>query len=253
MDTDEPWFRTAPGGTGGMRLFFFPFAGGNPAAFLPWQPLLGSLELQVASLPAHGTRLFEPPEHDMDTLIATLTRAIAGMPDLAERRFAFFGHSLGALLAFEVARALRRGGLPMPERLWASGAEGPQTRVVTRRVFDLPDAEFVEALRDFGATPSELFDLPEMIALLLPSLRADFGLNERYAYRPEPPLDLPIHVLCSDRDEHVSPDRAAGWARETSQPLRWHDYAGDHFFLDAHQDAIAALLVKTLTGAEATP
>jgi medium-chain acyl-[acyl-carrier-protein] hydrolase len=240
VDTDEAWFTAGANPTGAMRLFLFPFAGGNANTFLPWQALLGPrLELRIAQLPARGVRLFDPPLADMDELVARLTRAVAG---LADRPFAFFGHSLGALVAFEVARQLRRGGLPEPTSLWVSGAEAPQTRAVRRRLHELGDAELIAALGEYNGTATDLLGNQELMELVLPGLRADFALSELYVYRPEPPLDLPIHLLLGEEDPHVELDRAAGWSLESSRPVRRRLYSGDHFFLNAHQQSIAALL-----------
>ena len=245
--TDTVWFTAGTNPAGAVRLFLFPFAGGNASAFLPWQNLLGPrLELRVAQLPGRGIRLFDRPIAEMDELVARLTRAVASLSD---RPFVFFGHSLGALLAFEVARQLRRAGRPEPMSLWVSGAEGPRTRLIRRQLHALPDAELIAALREYNGTPPEMLDEPEMMELLLPGLRADFALHERYTYRAEPPLDLPIAVLLGDNDPHVEPDRAAGWAWETSQPVQRHCYPGDHFFLYPHQRAITTLLA----GAAAQP
>jgi medium-chain acyl-[acyl-carrier-protein] hydrolase len=239
-DAGRSWFGSVAGSPGRTRLFVFPFAGGIAASFLGWQALLGpAVELHVAQLPARGSRLFEPPLTDMDELVSRLAGAVA---DLADRPFGFFGHSLGALLAFEVARALRRAGSAGPRALWLCGAEGPQTRVVRRELHRLPDAALVEELRTFGATPAELLADPEMMELLLPGIRADFTLAERYTYTPEPPLDVPIHVLLGDRDGFVDIARAEGWARESTRRLSLQVFPGGHFFVEAHRVAIAAAI-----------
>lgn len=227
-----------------VRLFCFPFAGGNAAAFQPWRPLLApAVDLRVALLPGRGARLFEQPLRELDELVAHLAGAVA---ELADRPFALFGHSLGALLAFEVTRELRRGRRPLPGSLWVAAAEGPRTRLVKHRIHDLPDAELVDALRDYNGSPPELLADEEMMELLMPGLRADFALDEQYVYSEEAPLDLPIHLLCGDRDPYVELPRAAGWARESTRPLHQHRYDGDHFFIHAHQAAITAELVATV-------
>ncbi|MEO7261298.1 MAG: alpha/beta fold hydrolase [Jatrophihabitantaceae bacterium] len=251
MDIDESWFTAGANPAGPMRLFLFPYAGGNANAFLSWQPLLGPrLELRIAQLPGRGLRLFEPPLTDMQELVARLTRAVAG---LADRPFVFFGHSLGALVAFEVARQLRRAGRPGPVSLWVSGAESPRTRVVRHRLHDLEEAEFIHALGQHNGTPPELLQDLELMQLLIPGLRADFTLSECYVYRAEPPLDLPIHLLLGDQDPYVEADRAAGWSRESSQPVCQHLYPGGHFFLDAHRQSIVTLLADTAAKAAADP
>ncbi|MBV9823661.1 MAG: thioesterase, partial [Actinobacteria bacterium] len=219
MTTESPdvaWFTAGTNPTGAVRVFLFPFAGGNASAFLSWQALLGpGVELRVAQLPGHGVRLFDPPMTDLDELVDELARAVAA---LADRPFLLYGHSVGALVAFEVARRLRRTGRPQPVSLWVSGAEGPQTRQIQRELHQLEEAELIEALREYNGTAPEMLDDQELMELVLPGIRADFALNERYAYRPEPPLDLPIHVLLGESDEFVVPERAAGWARESSRP-----------------------------------
>ena len=239
------WLVCHPDASGDTRLFCFPFAGGTAATFLPWQELLGPrVELHVAQLPGRGNRLFETPVTDQDVLVAELTSAVAALTDT---RFVLFGHSLGALPAFEGARELRRRGHRAPESLWVAGAEGPQTQFVKNPLHGLTDDEFIAALRDYNGTPTELLDDREMMGLLLPGLRADFTVGECYRYRPDEPLDVPIHVLLADHDEFTDPDRAAGWERETSRALRQYVYPGDHFFLLPHEAAITARLAAALT------
>jgi medium-chain acyl-[acyl-carrier-protein] hydrolase len=245
---NSPWFTPAPANPGPVRLFCFPYAGGAAASFQPWQALLGpQVELRVALLPGRGARLFEPLLHDMDELVGHLAGAMAEeFAAGGDKPFALFGHSLGALIAFEVARALRTRGLPSPVSLWLSGEEGPQTRSLTGTLHDLPDAEMIDRLRDYNGTPDELLDDPEMMELLLPGIRADFALDECYTYRAEAPLDVPVHVLRGDQDPTVDAERSDGWARESSLPLTRHLYSGDHFFLDSHEPAITALLAGEL-------
>jgi medium-chain acyl-[acyl-carrier-protein] hydrolase len=246
VDTDEseiPWFTAGTNPAGAMRVFLFPFAGGNASSFRPWQAALGPrLELRVAQLPGRGGRLFEPSVTDLDELVAQLARAVA---ELADRPFLFFGHSLGALLAFETARQLRRTGRPAPASLWMSGAEGPQTRLLLRHLHQLEEAELIEALREYNGTASEMLDDQELMELVLPGIRADFAVNERYVYRPEPPLDLPISVFLGESDEYVKPERAAGWALETTRQITVHRFPGDHFFLNDHRQAIATLIADS--------
>lgn len=245
MSTDTPWFTAGTNPAGAMRLFLFPYAAGNANSFRPWQELLGpQLELRVAQLPGRGARLFEPPLADMGELVAQLTRAVTG---LADRPFVFFGHSVGALVAFEVARQLRRAGRPTPISLWVSGAESPRTRLVRRQLHALADAELIESLADYNGTPPEMLQDQELMQLVLPGLRADCAINELYVYRPEPPLDLPIHVLLGDQDPYAEADRAAGWSFESSLPVRQYLFRGDHFFLEAHRHDIATLLADTAT------
>lgn len=241
--TTDPWLQS-PAAPGVARLFCFPFAGGNGPVFQPWRAALApDTEVWAVLLPARGQRLAEPPVTSMDDLVSYLADAIAKLTD---KPFAFFGHSLGSLVAFETARALRRRGLPLPSVLWASGAEGPRTRTVKRHLHGLPHDEFIEALRDYNGTPSELLEHREIMELLYPALQADFGMAEHYEYREEPPLDVPIHALYGDADPYVEYERVRGWAHETTRPLSVHGFDGDHFFLFPHQEAITALVAAGL-------
>jgi surfactin synthase thioesterase subunit len=234
------WFGSVAQAAGGAQVFVFPHAGGIAASFLQWQAMAGpELSLQVAQMPARGIRMHEPPADDVAEVVDQLTAAVV---ERASGPFLLFGHSLGALVAFEVTRELRRRGAPDPLALLVSGAEAPQTRVIRRRFHELDDAGLIEALRDFGATPAELLADREMMELILPGVRADFALSERYAYRAEPPLELPVHVLLGDRDEHVDLDRAAGWALECAAPPQRHVFTGGHFFLADHQAEILDLM-----------
>lgn len=257
MSSPPAWFCQAAEIADAPRLFYFPHAGGNAAAVLPWQQELGSsVELQVALLPGRGLRLFEPPLYDLDELVGRLSAAVAELTEGRDRPFAFFGHSLGALVAFEVARSLRRQRLPGPFCLWACGAEGPQTRVVKQRLHELPDDELIDALRDYQGTPAEVLDDRELTGLLLPGIRADFALSECYRYRAEPPLELPIHLLRGEHDPYAEAELAAGWALESTRPLRETCFSGDHFFLQPHSAEIAGLVVAAfgeLAGAAANP
>ncbi|QWF85167.1 thioesterase II family protein [Amycolatopsis sp. CA-230715] len=237
--TTDPWLQP-PIAPGADRLFCFPFAGGNGTAFKTWRPALAPrTEVWAAMLPARGPRLAEPPTTSLADLVSHLTDSIAKLTD---KPFAFFGHSLGSLVAFETARELRRRGLPLPEVLWASGAEGPGTRVVKRHLHGLPHDEFIEALREYNGTPSEVLEHREIMEMLYPALQADFGMAERYEYREEPPLDLPIHALYGDADPHVDYELLQGWGRETTRSFSVHGFDGDHFFLFPHEEAITALI-----------
>ncbi|MBB5113490.1 alpha/beta fold hydrolase [Micromonospora echinospora] len=245
------WFGPAGSPAGDAQVFVFPYAGGVAASFAQWQELAEpELSVHVALMPGRGARLHEPPVDDLTEVVDQLATAVT---ERASGPFLLFGHSLGALVAFEVARELRRRGAPAPLALLVGGAEAPQTRLVRRRVHDLDDTGLIDALRDFGATPAGLLADRELMELVLPGVRADFALSERYAYRPEPPLDLPVHVLLGDGDEHVDPDRAAGWARECVTAPRRHVFPGGHFFLTDCEPEIIDLMRHIVVSHTAVP
>ncbi len=236
VKTESKWLFGQPASDARIRLIGFPFAGGSVAAFQGWSEGLGpQIGLQIVSLPGRGSRLFDPPCDDWPTLVDVLCAELA---PLFDRPVAFFGHSLGALLAFETARALRSRGLPL-HSLWLSGAEAPHRRALKRRLHDLPERDLIEALRDYNGTPAELLDHAEMMELLLPGIRADFALSERYVWQDqEGGLTCPMHLLLGDADPYVELPRALAWSELGAAGMTRHDFNGDHFFLNPHQQAI---------------
>jgi medium-chain acyl-[acyl-carrier-protein] hydrolase len=167
--------------------------------------------------------------------------------------FALFGHSMGSLVAYELARVLRRTGLPTPAHLFVSGRRAPQMLREPQTFHDLPDARFIERLRELSGTPEEVLQHPELIAFVLPTLKADFAVCETYMYRPEPALECPISAFGGLTDADVSRDELAAWAQLTRGPFRMEFFPGGHFFLhDSRPGLLAAItadLRNTLTAA----
>ncbi len=251
LNAPSRWFFQAAPVAAPARLFWFPHSGANASVVAAWQSRLGTTaELHVAQLPGRGVRLDEEPAGDLDGFVEQLADAVA---ELTGRKFAFLGHSLGALIAFEVARVLRRRGLPQPEWFWACAAEGPSTRRIWRYVANLPEDELVDVLREYGGTQAEVLADRELMELVLPAIRADFALSEGYTYRPEPPLEVPIRVLRGDQDPTVDAGRATGWARETTRPLPERVFAGDHFFLRRYESEIADLIAAEFDAERPNP
>jgi medium-chain acyl-[acyl-carrier-protein] hydrolase len=216
---------------GDLDLVVFPYAGGNPASFRRWHRGTTGCRTLVASLPGRGTRFAEEPLHDFDTLVARLADELA--PRLTGR-YALFGHSLGAYLAYEVARRLP----DPPSALLVSGADDPAGRLPRASRQSLTDAEFVAELRRMGGTPSVVLDNPELLEFLMPSIRADFAVVDSYVYRPGPQLDCPIHVLAGADDPHTTAAALDGWRLRTSGTTTYDVLPGDHFFVHQSEDAV---------------
>lgn len=234
------WLLRRPTAKARLRLFCFPYAGGNAAAYLNWQPKLGpEIEICAIQLPGRGTRMGEPAIDRLAPLVRQLAEVIAGEGDLPA---AFFGHSLGALVAFELARFSKLMHLRGPERLIVSGCQAPSVRQARDHLHTLPDAELIEELRRYNGTPAAILAHAELMALVLPAIRADFAIVETYAYRAGIRLDQPIDVLAGTKDPIVPPDRVAPWLAETERPGGIHWFEGDHFFLDTQPEAVAARL-----------
>jgi len=225
----SPWLVGRPRPEASLRLFCFPWAGGSPAAFLPWQRHLpSSLELWGIQLPGRGPRLREVPSASFTEVTRALTDAIA---PYADRPFAFFGHSLGALVAFELARRLRDAALPLPNHLIVSAAMAPSVPRQRMRPEDLDDTHLIAALKGYGGTPDAALQDPQLLELVLPALRGDFTLLDGYQYRSSAPLPLPLTVFAGRDDTRAAPEKLAAWRSETTHFRAVHWFDGGHFYL----------------------
>jgi surfactin synthase thioesterase subunit len=223
-----------------MQLYCFSYAGGHAGIFLPWQRALEP-HIQVCGiqLPGRASRMREPPMTSMESIVPQVALAIAA--DQAAS-FAFFGHSLGALLAFEVARYCARQGWIMPMHLFVSGCGAPKHRTRLEKLHLLPDEDLIREVRRFNGTPPEVLSNQELMQLVLPMLRADFALVDEYRYRPQPLLDVPMTVLAGKRDVLVSGGALARWAEETLAPIRTQWFEGDHFFINTDRDVVLSCI-----------
>lgn len=241
----------AAGGPQALRLFCFPYSGAGPQIFFPWATALGpSIEVAAVQLPGHGARLRERPLDDLRTLVVLLCDALA--PHLT-RPFAFFGHSLGALLCFETARQLRRTGLPVPGHLLVSGRQAPHVTSQVANVRDLGNGELIDLLRRLKGTPEEVLDNEELLALFLPVIRADLALGEGYVPALEPALACPIHAFGGADDEWVCSAEIEGWATHTTSAFRSQMFPGGHFFLHTAQARLLATIRSELSAGQPRP
>lgn len=232
----NPWLIRSPGSQRRFRLYCFSYAGGSVTSYLPWQAALGpAIEVCAVQLPGRGPRLAEPPIRSLPLLVETLAHLVPQQDDLP---FAFFGHSLGGLAAFELARYCQRHHLPMPEHLFVSASNAPQYRPPSRRLHELDDANLIAALKEYNGTPPAALEDRELMDLLLPAIRADFALVEDYRYHPGPPLDISITVLAGKYDKHVLSKRLCRWQEETTEACSLHWFEGDHFFIHSRQRAV---------------
>lgn len=242
----NPWLVRREGPARTLRLFCFPYAGGSAASYAHWQAALPErVEVCALQLPGRGSRFHEAPAASLPALVDALADVVAGQGTLP---FAFFGHSLGGLLAFETARRLRTLGAPQPVHLFVSGTSAPARRGAARGLHALPDAALVEELRRYNGTPPEVLANAELMALVLPALRADFALAERYRYEPAAPLDVPLTVLAGADDRVAPPAQADGWRDETRAAFRQLRFDGDHFFIHAQSPAVIGCVSRLLDG-----
>ncbi|MGA3348992.1 MAG: alpha/beta fold hydrolase [Candidatus Sulfotelmatobacter sp.] len=228
-----------------LRLFCFPHAGAGASPYFAWAKLFSpEIEVIGVQLPGRENRISEAPLsklEDILTLLSTDIEPFLGLP------FAFFGHSMGALIAFELACYLRREGRPQPFHLFISGRAAPHLPV--RRLHELPTAELLEHVRSFSGTADEVLQSEEMQSLFLPLLRADFSVCANHIHRQEPPLSCPITAFGGDDDPTATPEMIRGWERQTTHAFNMHTLSGSHFFVLAAAREVVKIIDDQLHGA----
>ena len=236
-------FRTTPQAT--HRLVCFPYAGGGVAQYQPWGAALPtSIDLWAIKLPGRESRLQEPPAENLVDLAKTLAAVLAPHMD---REVAFFGHSLGALTAFETLRALRRAGHPLPGWFFASSRGAPQLPRPDSPIHHLPVKEFLlEVIRRYDGIPRVVLQEPSLLQLLLPMLRADLKMLETYQYTDDAPLDCPIVAFGGTSDPRVTVESLGGWAAQTTGSFSVETYPGGHFYLQTERQALIDSVVGHL-------
>lgn len=241
------WIEPISGGASveQVRLFCFPHAGGGVRMYREWSKLFPEqLRLYAILLPGRESRILEPPVADLDTLLAQLTSSIRPYLDVP---FAFFGHSMGAMISWELARSLYHSDGISPAHMFVSGSRAlpylNDDRVDAR---SMSDEELIEALRKMGGTEQGVLDDPDLMDMLLPCIRADYGLIDDYVYRPGVSLACPATALGGDGDPDVPADELGRWAELTSGDVDVHVYPGQHFFVRTHSLEIADLIKARL-------
>lgn len=228
-----------------LRLFCFPYAGGSAAVYRGWPNALPpEIEVCAVRLPGREARLAEPSFTRADDLVPAVAEALEPLLDLP---YALFGHSMGAVAAFELARELRRRGRALPVKLLLSGARAPERPNPDPPLSHLSDEDFLaEVHRRYDAIPGAVLENPELLQLLLPCLRADFAVFESYSYREEPPLDCPIAAYGGLDDPRVSGDDVTAWSRHTTGPFSVRMFPGDHFFIHGAEPAVQRAVSEEL-------
>jgi surfactin synthase thioesterase subunit len=241
----NPWFaRGEPQDRPGVRLFCLPYAGGSAAAYRDWSARVpGDVHVHPLELPGRGGRWGEPPVGSLPLLTELLADALSGH---LRRPYALFGHSMGGLLAFELARTLRARGLPRPAHLFVSGAAAPELPRVRQPIHAASRTDVLEELRFLGGTPPEALADPGLMEAVLPALRADFSVLETYRYRDQPPLTMPLTVFGGDADPLVASGELHRWRRQTRALSRLVVLPGGHFFLHSATDRMLSAIAHDL-------
>ncbi|MFJ6167567.1 thioesterase II family protein [Micromonospora orduensis] len=245
----SPWFPFGTGDDARVRLVCLPHAGAGAGFYRGWgRGLPASTAACPVQPPGREKRRSERPMTSAGEIVRRLT------PELIRTvrpPYAIFGHSTGALCAFEVIRELRRLGGPLPVHLFVGGRRAPDLPVPRTELAGLPPNELAAVLRRLGGTPEGVLASPDLLALLQPLLVADFAVNEEYDYRPEPPLPVPVTAFASTSDHFADPAQVAGWQRETSAGFTQLVLEGGHFAVFEHSAVVFGQLAADLEKAAA--
>ena len=225
-----------------LRLFCLPHAGGNARLYRPWQSLFpAEIDLCPIELPGHGARLQEPAFTRMAPLVDALAEALRPLLSVP---FAFFGHSMGAAIAYEMTRQLQ--GPAGPVHLFVSARSAPDPAYEPRALHRLPDAELLAALGRLGGTPPEVLARDDLMAALLPGIRADLELIETYVAPHGMPLACPITAMGGAEDRMIDRRGLEAWRGFTTADFRLRSFPGGHFYLAASAGAVVTEILREL-------
>ena len=232
--------RLSPRPDAATRLFCFHHAGGSAAAFRLWPRKLTEFDVSAVQLPGRANRFIEPAMTDLRSVIDALVPEI--LP-LLDRPFLLFGHSMGSAVASALASRLRALGAPLPQCLFVSGRQPPHLPFPEWSMRGLSDDAVIRSInKSFGGFPPEVLSHPELVEMMLPTLRADFALLENYRPASEPPLPVPIIALGGSADPCADAAHLEPWQDYSTLPLRMRHVPGDHFYLDAGLEDVLAIV-----------
>lgn len=240
------WFRSFnlnPGSK--FRLFCFPYAGTGPVVFRDWHlGLSEKIDVWSILLPGRESRIRETPFLQLRPLIETLVHEFK---DFQDQPFAFFGHSLGALIAFELTLQLRRQSFCLPTHLFLSGRRASGLQDPRPHIHNLDDDAFAEAIQQrYNGIPDIILQEPDLLDLFLPIIRADFSILETYEYTPEIPLEIPISVFGGLQDPAASRQELEAWKDFTTRKFDIHMFPGNHFFIQDHRRQLLEVISTSL-------
>ncbi|WP_327085639.1 thioesterase domain-containing protein [Nonomuraea sp. NBC_01738] len=247
---DPSFASLTPASPGAPMLFCLPYAGGDVTAFWAWrQALDGILDVRAVMLPGRDGRVGRPGELSPEGIARSVAAELAGRPRVP---YALYGHSMGARLAFEVARELRRLGAPAPVRLYCGAAHPPDRQESLARWTGLSDGDLAGELVERLGAPADLMARPDLRAVLIPALRTDLGWLRTYRHTREAPLPCPIIAFAAAHDREVRDPSMLGWARHTASWFRLHTLDAGHLFLNTHAEEVAATIAADLATAAET-
>lgn len=229
-----------------LRLFCFPYAGGGAHIFFPWQEKLSPwIELCAIQLPGRGTRFSDKPYTYHKQIVNEL---LINMDGYFDKPYAVFGHSMGALLAYELVQEIQKRGLPQACQLFVSGRRAMHINSESKSIYALPEPELIAELRKLNGTPVEVLDNKELMSLVLPVIRADFELCDTYTHNEDyDKLDINITAIEGSDDLRASGNPVLAWKDLTRGQFESKKLTGDHFFIHSSQQQLLNLLNNELS------
>ncbi|WP_046229164.1 thioesterase II family protein [Paenibacillus algorifonticola] len=243
---ESSWFlNTHAGSFAKLRLFCFPYAGGGASVFSSWKrELPAHIHVCPVQLPGRERRMLEDP---MDSVEAIVHSLVSEITPFLHTPFAFFGHSMGALIAFETARQLHFKHHVTPLHLFVSGKTAPHLPYPRKSLHKLPDDQFKKELQLMQGTPEEVLQNDELMEIVMPHLRADFTAVETYVYRPGEVLPCPIAVFGGLQDHDVSIESLYAWQEHTNGSFQVQMLEGNHFFLHNQEQEVIGSVLRELS------
>jgi len=219
-----------------FRLFCFPFAGGRSAMYRPWSKLLPeNIEVCPFQYPGRSAGEMKQSYRSINILVEAMADLIQPFLNLP---FAFFGHSMGSLVSFELARLFRAKKWPMPSALFVSAFRAPHLSLAHHDLHRLPNEDLIKKVGEYQGTPMEVMAHPELIKLLLPILREDLRLIETYHYQAQTKLHVPIFALGGENDPEVSIEHLEAWNIQSALSFEMKVFSGHHFYINDHLQSV---------------
>jgi medium-chain acyl-[acyl-carrier-protein] hydrolase len=229
-----------------LRLICFTHAGGSATNFHPWvKALAPDIDVWAIELPGRGSRFGEPLLDNLQQASHLIADALSN-DDLLDGPYAFFGHSMGGLIAYEVAQRL--GHASNLKHFFASGCQAPQIKTDQHPMSNFTDVQFLDTvIKRYDGIPQELLEEPKLLKILLPILRADIRMVETYEHKKGIELNCPITVMSGNEDLRATPQLLSGWEQHTQHPFEIIEFDGGHFFLQSQVCTVLNQLRQTLS------
>ncbi|MFK7829716.1 MAG: thioesterase II family protein [Congregibacter sp.] len=223
-----------------FRMFCLPFAGGGASLYRSWGEELGAdIEVCPIQLPGRESRVGEPAHHDFSVLASALANQLSLYLD---RPYFIYGHSMGALLAFEAIRALQESGQALPQIAFLGAHRAAHLKPRRQSMLELDDAEFIARISAFGGFQKEVLESEELLNFILPTLRADFSICDGYEYAGGDPIDCPIVAISGAHDPEVPPEDMGAWQEHTRHPVQHITLDAGHFFIKTHSESLISVI-----------